>query len=259
MSPRRLSVGGLIAGAMVAGLVAGGSRIYKNRSLDRTPSLQGIESPEASAAFARVASLPQMRLLHAMAIRRALALSGGSYAIGQAVDLGCGAGQLAVALANAAPALRITGVDLSADLLATARERAHNAGLAHRIDFRPGDASAVPFADASVDLVVSTLSLHHWDDPGAALNEIARVLRPGGAFLIFDLRRDMIGLIYILIWLATRYVVPEGLRHIGEPLGSRNASYTPAEAAALAQASALAGWRVASGPFWLSIEGNTLR
>jgi hypothetical protein len=46
------------------------------------------------------------------------------------------------------------------------------------------------------------------------------------------------------------------LRHIGEPLGSRSAAYTPAEAAALAQASRLIGWRVATGPFWLAIEGT---
>jgi hypothetical protein len=50
--------------------------------------------------------------------------------------------------------------------------------------------------------------------------------------------------------------VPAALRRVGEPLGSRNAAYTPDEAAALCQASRLTGWRVARGPFWLSIEGT---
>ena len=53
-------------------------------------------------------------------------------------------------------------------------------------------------------------------------------------------------------------IVPTALRRVGEPLGSRNAAYTPDEAAALLQASRLTGWRVARGPFWLSIEGYAL-
>ncbi len=111
--------------------------------------------------------------------------------------------------------------------------------------------------DGSLDLVVSTLSLHHWSDPIAVLNEVARILKPGGAFMLFDLRRDMIAPFYLLILFATRCVVPRALRHIGEPLGSRNAAYTPNEAAALAQSSRLTGWRITSGPLWLTIEGRT--
>jgi hypothetical protein len=57
------------------------------------------------------------------------------------------------------------------------------------------------------------------------------------------------------MWLVTRVVVPPALRRIGEPMGSRNAAYTPAEAAALAQASRLANARVTRGPLWLTIEG----
>jgi ubiquinone/menaquinone biosynthesis C-methylase UbiE len=54
--------------------------------------------------------------------------------------------------------------------------------------FVVGDAAALPFADATFDLVVSTLSLHHWDDAIVGLSEIARVLRPGGKALIWDVR-----------------------------------------------------------------------
>ena len=158
-------------------------------------------------------------------------------------------------LAEAAPGLHVTGIDLSTALLGHAHRRAIGAGLAHRIDFRTGDARATPFANASVDLVISTLSLHHWTDPVAVLDEVSRILRPGGAFVIFDLRRDMIPPFYVLIWFASRFVVPQALRYIGEPMGSRNAAYAPGEAAALAQASQLTGWHIAAGPFWLSVEG----
>ena len=140
-------------------------------------------------------------------------------------------------------------------MLTQAIATARLAGVAHQTDFRTADAAALPFPDASLDLVVSTLSLHHWDDPVPIFNEIARVLRPGGAFLIFDLRRDLGPAPWLLIWFATHVVVPQALRHIGEPLGSRNAAFTPDEAARLLQTSRLTGWRVARGLFWLSIEG----
>ena len=243
---------GLIAGATIGGLAAAGWRLYCQRSLDRIPSLEGIEDAEAARAYGRIMGMPQMVLLRKFVARRAISLM----PAGRAADIGCGPGYLAIELARAAPGLHVTGVDLSEAMLTQAIENAALAGQAGRADFRSGDAAATPFADGSLDLVVSTLSLHHWDDPVPVLNEIARVLRPGAAFLIFDLRRDLGPAPWLLVWFATHVVVPRALRHIGEPMGSRNAAYTPGEAAALAQASRLTGWRVARGPFWLSIEGH---
>lgn len=256
MSARRSVLVGALGGAAIAALVAGAARIYRGRTVERRRSLGAIESPDASAAFARIASLPQMWLLRRLAIGRALALFSEAPVARNAVDLGCGAGHLAVELAAAAPGLRVTGIDLSTPLLGEAQRRAIAAGLAHQVSFRNGDVAEVPLGDATVDLVVSTLSLHHWGDPTTVFGEITRILRPSGHFMIFDLRRDMIPPFYLLIWFVTRYVVPQALRHFGEPMGSRNAAHTPGEAAALAQASRLTGWRVASGPFWLSIEGT---
>jgi ubiquinone/menaquinone biosynthesis C-methylase UbiE len=257
MAGRRSILFGAISGAALAAAVAAGSRIYRERTIERTASAEAIEMPDVSAAFARIASLPQMRLLRLFAISRALGLLRGSPVARNAVDLGCGPGHLAVELAQAAPGLHVTGIDLSTPLLGEAQRRAIEADVAYRVDFRTADASATPFAKASVDLAISTLSLHHWADPVAILDEVARIVRPGGSFLIFDLRRDMVPSFYLLVWFASRYMVPRPLRHLGEPLGSRNASYTPLEAAQLAQRSKLTGWHVASGPFWLSIEGTT--
>jgi len=114
----------------------------------------------------------------------------------------------------------------------------------------------IPFPDASLDLIVSTLSLHHWSDAIAVLDEVARVLRPGGAFLIVDLRRDLSAPFYLLLWFATRCIVPVALRRVSEPLASRNAAFTPGEAADLADQSQLSGWHVTHGPLWLTIEGT---
>jgi SAM-dependent methyltransferase len=244
-------------GALVSGGLVAAGRIYGSRTRDRLVGVEAIESREVSTAFAGIASMPQMWLLRRIAITRGLALAGGN-AEGRAVDLGCGAGHLTVELAQRAPGLNVTGIDLSTTLLDEAHRRALEAGLGSRVDFRTADAGATPVEDNSVDLVVSTLSLHHWQEPQRVLDEIARILRPGGSFLVFDLRRDMSPAFYLLVWLATRYIVPPPLREIGEPLGSRNAAYTPAEAAALAQSSRLHGWAVTARPFWLAIEGTTL-
>jgi SAM-dependent methyltransferase len=100
------------------------------------------------------------------------------------LDLGCGPGDLAVAMSRRLRDARIVGIDLSPSMLLWAGRHATTDG---RLRFIVGDAADLPFDDASIDLVVSTLSLHHWTEPAEAFAEIARVLRPGGVALIYDL------------------------------------------------------------------------
>jgi ubiquinone/menaquinone biosynthesis C-methylase UbiE len=54
--------------------------------------------------------------------------------------------------------------------------------------------ASLPFPKGSFDLVISTLSMHHWADPKAGLTEIARLLRPGGRALVWDFRRGFVPL-----------------------------------------------------------------
>jgi SAM-dependent methyltransferase len=103
---------------------------------------------------------------------------------GTIVDLGCGPGDLVVEIASRLKEARIVGLDLSPSMLLWAGRHATADG---RVRFVVGDAAELPFNDASVDLVVSTLSMHHWEDPADAFAEIARVLRPNGVALIYDL------------------------------------------------------------------------
>jgi len=100
------------------------------------------------------------------------------------LDLGCGPGDLVVAMSQRLRDARIIGLDLSPSMLLWAGRHATTDG---RLRFIVADAAALPFGDASVDLVVSTLSLHHWPEPADVFAEIARVLRPGGVALIYDL------------------------------------------------------------------------
>jgi ubiquinone/menaquinone biosynthesis C-methylase UbiE len=105
------------------------------------------------------------------------------------LEVGCGPGHLSILLARG-HGLAVTGVDLDPAMIDRARRNATAAGgpPAGRPTFQVGDAAALPFADASFDAVVSTLSMHHWTEPVAGLTEIGRVLRPEGKALIWDLR-----------------------------------------------------------------------
>jgi len=243
----------LAAGVLAGAAMMGGWRVYSRRAVERIPTPEAVDDPAVAAAYGRVAATPQMALMRRLMARRAVHLC----PAGEAADIGCGPGQLVIELARQTPHLHITGVDLAAEMLAQAQENAARAGVGAQVAFRLGDANRLPFDDGSLDLVVSTLSLHHWADPVAVLNEIQRVLAPGGAFLIADLRRDLPPPAYLLIWLVSRFVVPSSLRRVGEPLGSRNAAYDPYEAAKLAQTSLLTGWRITTGPLWLQIEGRS--
>ncbi len=99
------------------------------------------------------------------------------------VDLGCGTGELVLAISRRLRDARIVGLDHSPSMLLWANRHATTDG---RLRFMTGDAAVMPFGDESVDMVVSTLSLHHWEEPANVFAEIARVLQPGGVALIYD-------------------------------------------------------------------------
>jgi SAM-dependent methyltransferase len=99
------------------------------------------------------------------------------------VDLGCGGGPVALALAGRCRA-RIVLVDPDDEALASAREHAAAKGLDDRLETMRGRAESLPLADRSVDLVVSRGSIYFWDDQPRGLAEIYRVLREGGQAMI---------------------------------------------------------------------------
>jgi ubiquinone/menaquinone biosynthesis C-methylase UbiE len=105
------------------------------------------------------------------------------------LEVGCGPGRLSIRLARQ-HGLDVTGVDLDPAMIARARANADRAGNGdqRRPSFLVGDVAALAFPDGSFDMVVSTLSLHHWADPAAGLAEIGRVLRPGARALVWDFR-----------------------------------------------------------------------
>jgi SAM-dependent methyltransferase len=100
---------------------------------------------------------------------------------GRGLDVGCGTGALASRLAAAG--YDMTGADPSEGMLAVLRERAPGVAAVR------ATGTALPFADATFDLVLSVATLHHIADPGdvrATLGEMVRVARPGGRILVWD-------------------------------------------------------------------------
>ncbi len=112
------------------------------------------------------------------------------------LDVGCGRGLATIAAAQRVPGGRVVGIDLwrNRDLAGNspeaARANAQAAGVASRVSTETGDATELPFADATFDVVVSTTVLHNVPSAAGrsrAIKEAFRVLRPGGKLLIFDI------------------------------------------------------------------------
>jgi SAM-dependent methyltransferase len=107
------------------------------------------------------------------------------------LDVGCGTGVVTRAVARrVAPSGRVVGLDPSPTLLAIARELAERDSLLGQIDFRVGDARALPFDDATFDAALAITALSHTTDGEQALLELLRVTRPGGRIGIFDIDPD---------------------------------------------------------------------
>ncbi len=104
------------------------------------------------------------------------------------LDIGTGPGRVPRMIAEKCPQLSVTGVDLSPEMIAHATAANGQVSGPGQVVFQVADVADLPFSDGSVDLVVSSISMHHWDNVAAGLSEVVRVLRPGGAAWIYDFR-----------------------------------------------------------------------
>jgi ubiquinone/menaquinone biosynthesis C-methylase UbiE len=102
------------------------------------------------------------------------------------LEVAPGPGYLAIELARRG--YTVTALDISASFVDIARKNAAAAGVS--VDVRHGNASAMPLADDAFDAVVCIAAFKNFTDPLGAINEMHRVLRPGGEAAIFDLRKD---------------------------------------------------------------------
>lgn len=106
---------------------------------------------------------------------------------GRALEIGPGPGYFAIELAKLTQC-EITGLDISQTFVDIARKNATEAGV--RVDFRRGNASDIPFAAEAFDFIFCRAAFKNFTEPVRALEEMYRVLKPGGHAVIIDLRRD---------------------------------------------------------------------
>jgi ubiquinone/menaquinone biosynthesis C-methylase UbiE len=103
------------------------------------------------------------------------------------LEVAPGPGYFAIALAKLGT-YQITGLDVSETFVEIARNNAREAGV--QVDFRLGNASQMPFANDSFDLIMCRAAFKNFTEPVEAMREMRRVLRRGGRAVIIDLRKD---------------------------------------------------------------------
>lgn len=106
---------------------------------------------------------------------------------GKVLEIAPGPGYFCIELAKLGN-YQITGLDISKSFIEIARKNAAEAGL--KIDFREGNASAMPFSDNTFDFTFCQAAFKNFSEPIKAITEMHRVLKPGGTAVIADLRRD---------------------------------------------------------------------
>jgi demethylmenaquinone methyltransferase/2-methoxy-6-polyprenyl-1,4-benzoquinol methylase len=113
-----------------------------------------------------------------------------------ALDLACGTGDLAVAIARALPNMRVTALDASPRMIDEANRRLSDAtrdgALASRVTTMVGDMAAIAVPTASVDLVTAGYGVRNVPDPTQSVREMARVMRPGALLVTLDFYRPAV-------------------------------------------------------------------
>jgi ubiquinone/menaquinone biosynthesis C-methylase UbiE len=123
------------------------------------------------------------------------------------LDIGCGPGSLTLALKEEVASGEVHGFDASPEMIEVASERARKSGS--QIDFKVALIEDLPLADSCIDLVTSSLMLHHLPDDvkRAGIAEVRRVLKPGGRLVVMDFARE------------SHSVTGHLLRHLGRAHG----------------------------------------
>ncbi len=108
---------------------------------------------------------------------------------GHFLDIGTGPAQIPILLAQKQPQIKITAIDLSAEMLKVAEREVQSAALSQQIILQMGDAKELPFEDNYFDGIFSNSIIHHIPKPIQVMREVKRVLKPNGLIFFRDLKR----------------------------------------------------------------------
>jgi len=126
------------------------------------------------------------------------------------LDVASGTAGVAIQLAQRSPDSRVVALDLTPQMLRRGRRNVHQAGLAPRVAVVVGRGEQLPFPDCSFDALTFTYLLRYVAEPLATLQELARVVRPGGAVASLEFHVPPSRFWRMWWWLYTRFLLPAG-------------------------------------------------
>lgn len=153
------------------------------------------------------------------------------------LDIAAGTGDLTVALATECSHAKVTGIDLSEEMLAIGRKKIAELKLDDRVTLQPCDALALPFPSDSFDVVTVAFGVRNFQNLDRGLAEMRRVLRPGGTLIILELCTPQNRVVKPFYRFYTRCVIPTVGRLLSKD--SRAYSYLPESIAAVPARSTL--------------------
>jgi demethylmenaquinone methyltransferase/2-methoxy-6-polyprenyl-1,4-benzoquinol methylase len=164
------------------------------------------------------------------------------------LDLCCGTGDLALALARDARTRSVTGVDFAGAMLDRAeRKRARSSAAGSKVRLLRGDALRIPAADRRFDVVTIAFGLRNLVDPEAGIREMVRVLRPGGRLAVLEFFAAKAGLAPRLFRAYFRHVLPRVGRWLSGTRSVDAYRYLPASVDSFANGDAVARWIESAG------------
>lgn len=156
--------------------------------LPRIPEPEVMDETGEVEAYSSAAGQVHLEKIDDTFVEHAVRLVRGCES-GRALDIGTGPGQIVLKLARRLPGWIIIGVDRSPNMIVQAQKDAAQKGARAQAAFFVADGNRLAFPDASFDLVMCNSVLHHIAEPQSLIAEIARLVKPGAAILIRDLRR----------------------------------------------------------------------
>ena len=149
------------------------------------------------------------------------------------LDIATGTGDLAIVMAHRMTQATVTGVDLSAGMIAIGQQKIEKAALADRVTLQVADCLALPFADDTFDCVTAAYGVRNFADLEAGYREMHRVMRRGATLCIIELSTPANRLVKPLYRLYTRHIIPAVGRLVSKD--SRAYTYLPESIAAVPQ------------------------
>ncbi len=124
------------------------------------------------------------------------------------LDVAVGTGDLAFEIIRQGKAEHVTGADLSVEMMRIGREKARARNMSERVSFEEASALSLPYADDRFDAVTCAFGVRNFSDREAGLNEMRRVLRPGGELMVLEFSRPSVPFFREIYNLYFNYVLP---------------------------------------------------